>query len=373
MIFFVIILCIQWTSCEIGRYPLGWNPLHAFKSETGLKQLIDVFEQIYPYCKRKSCTDSNLFHNIIYPSLIPLKEFISHAQQPLDPNKFGNTSLPMFPFLSGHSFQYLCDHQVKNRDPSCIGKCRLLKPSAITNRSLVFVETSAEVAYLIKILPKISSYFFLLTHNYNFPNWPFPLLNSPKLLKWFSIHVGIIHKHPKLVVLPLGLPKKVPLVVTSLLTSAAHRTRLDRPYLLHARMRVTATSDNRQRIRLPILNTLVTKFKGISQEEVEKRVPHKEYYLEMANHTFVLSPPGHGADCYRTWESLYLGSIPVTAKALKHSLFDNLPVICVDDLAKLSPDDLVKGKEELNSLKFSWDKLWMPWWITYMITEVISV
>ena len=28
-------------------------------------------------------------------------------------------------------------------------------------------------------------------------------------------------------------------------------------------------------------------------------------------HRFVLSPPGHGLDCHRTWEAILLGAIPI--------------------------------------------------------------
>jgi hypothetical protein len=30
---------------------------------------------------------------------------------------------------------------------------------------------------------------------------------------------------------------------------------------------------------------------------------------------YVLSPPGNGIDCHRTWEALFLGSIPIVKKS----------------------------------------------------------
>jgi hypothetical protein len=38
---------------------------------------------------------------------------------------------------------------------------------------------------------------------------------------------------------------------------------------------------------------------------------HLEFLRRMRRHRFVLSPPGNGADCHRTWEALYLGCTPV--------------------------------------------------------------
>lgn len=36
-----------------------------------------------------------------------------------------------------------------------------------------------------------------------------------------------------------------------------------------------------------------------------------KYFSLVRQSTFVLSPPGNGPDCHRTWEALYLGAIPV--------------------------------------------------------------
>ena len=44
---------------------------------------------------------------------------------------------------------------------------------------------------------------------------------------------------------------------------------------------------------------------------VEKPITPKRYRELVANSKYVISPPGNGIDCHRTWESLFLGSIPI--------------------------------------------------------------
>lgn len=44
---------------------------------------------------------------------------------------------------------------------------------------------------------------------------------------------------------------------------------------------------------------------------IQARVPFREYLHQLRRHIFVMSPPGNGPDCHRTWEALYSGSIPV--------------------------------------------------------------
>lgn len=40
-------------------------------------------------------------------------------------------------------------------------------------------------------------------------------------------------------------------------------------------------------------------------------LPVEQYYEETAEHQFVLSPAGNGLDCFRSYEAMYLGAIPI--------------------------------------------------------------
>ena len=55
----------------------------------------------------------------------------------------------------------------------------------------------------------------------------------------------------------------------------------------------------------------------------------REYRALVSRSKFVLSPPGNGPDCHRTWESIYLGAVPVVKES--HWPFSdlNLPVASV--------------------------------------------
>jgi len=45
----------------------------------------------------------------------------------------------------------------------------------------------------------------------------------------------------------------------------------------------------------------------------------------------VMSPPGNGPDCYRTWEAIYLGAVPIVLRStLAVSLAADLPIWVVD-------------------------------------------
>jgi hypothetical protein len=60
-----------------------------------------------------------------------------------------------------------------------------------------------------------------------------------------------------------------------------------------------------------------------------------DYQQELLRSRYVLSPPGNGYDCHRTWEAIYLGAIPVVKRAYWPFTHMDLPVIVLDDWSEL--------------------------------------
>ena len=48
--------------------------------------------------------------------------------------------------------------------------------------------------------------------------------------------------------------------------------------------------------------------------ETTAMISPKNYRRLLSNSKYVLSPPGNGPDCHRTWEALYLGAIPIVKR-----------------------------------------------------------
>jgi hypothetical protein len=79
------------------------------------------------------------------------------------------------------------------------------------------------------------------------------------------------------------------------------------------------------------------------------RLSISEHLQAICNSKYVLSPPGAGPDCYRTWESLYLGATPVVLKEFWPFLNDGLPVLAVDSFE----DFLVNSENADLSFKYN--------------------
>lgn len=69
----------------------------------------------------------------------------------------------------------------------------------------------------------------------------------------------------------------------------------------------------------------------------------REYRKLVANSKYVLSPPGSGPDCHRTWEAIYLGAIPIVLKSYWGFPEEDLPVLIVNDWDEV-PDKILSSE-----------------------------
>lgn len=101
--------------------------------------------------------------------------------------------------------------------------------------------------------------------------------------------------------------------------------------------------------------------------------PTSEQYAAASRYLFGFSPPGVGADCYRTYELLLLGVIPIIQDT--HGgwagLFDDLPVVILPDLGRkhTSSEVLQLLRNYITSPQFQdadfekgWKKLFLRHW-----------
>jgi len=66
-----------------------------------------------------------------------------------------------------------------------------------------------------------------------------------------------------------------------------------------------------------------------------------EYLNNLKDHKFIISPEGNGVDCHRTWEGLYLKTIPIVDRSLVTDYFSQyFPMVLVDDWKTFNLDQL---------------------------------
>jgi hypothetical protein len=82
----------------------------------------------------------------------------------------------------------------------------------------------------------------------------------------------------------------------------------------------------------------------------------QQIYERNRQYPFWLSPLGVGLDCHRTWEALYLDIIPIVWNNSLNVLYENLPVLIINDYEELNEKLLYEKLNEMSRKKLSKEK-----------------
>lgn len=93
-------------------------------------------------------------------------------------------------------------------------------------------------------------------------------------------------------------------------------------------------------------------------------LPIEEFLDEVASHRYVLCPFGNGLDCYRTYEAMYLQSIPIIEDSIyaRHALNLGLPLVAVQNMASLTREVLERSYEPICNEQYDYAPLTKSYW-----------
>ena len=92
-------------------------------------------------------------------------------------------------------------------------------------------------------------------------------------------------------------------------------------------------------------------------------IKRSESYKNISKYSFVVSPFGHGFDCIRTFEALCLGCIVIMKKSFLDIIYEELPVLLVNEWTDINKELLDKTLFEFSNKTFNYEKLKMKYWI----------
>ena len=159
--------------------------------------------------------------------------------------------------------------------------------------------------------------------------------------EWYSTNVN--YSSDKLISIPLGIGNQYMEIYknqTEIIKkiSASEVVKKDTAY---SAFRINTNTPERLRAFFALSK------KEWSQTPVKKEDPLK--YLQNLNSSkFTICPWGNGIDTHRIWESLYLGSIPVTRYHKVYEQFKNYPIIFIKNWKKISLSELMKLSNNLD-------------------------
>jgi len=257
----------------------------------------------------------------------------------------------------------------------------MLKSNKMYNGMSIYVCSDLLKFFVNQILPFIIHNFVLVTGDSDLcvplealnQNETYKLLNSPFLLKWFAQNTRI-QDNNKIIQLPIGLDyhtisnnpdclwklpgeNHLPRFQENTLVSIKEKSVPFDERRLQIYVNFSTNSDRfgQRKDALSIIpnNLLVVEPTG---------TPRTNYWSQIIKYAFVLSPFGIGMDCHRTWEALCLGSIPIICAPQFTKLFEDLPVLIVNDWSEITEDLLEETLYYFKDKSFNYEKLTLEYW-----------
>ncbi len=264
------------------------------------------------------------------------------------------------PYITGDAFRAYCDHIVDTSKD-------YFDASAVLTGDLIYVYPVLLQFFFSKVHPHIKAPYILITQNAlhtvpidhqrpaHFKSGDFSkYLDDDKLIAWFGKNA--IGNNPKLFTIPIGLLNAAHECGNVKTIERVRNTQYEKKYLLSGRFKINTN----KALRDPVA-------KLFSKKPFCHMIHHhqnfSDYLTTMAQSKFILSPQGYGTDSHRTWEALAVGTIPIVPSTPIDHIYDDLPVIIVNDWNEVTEEFLHKKYEEFKQRTFNLEKMYMPYWI----------
>ena len=277
--------------------------------------------------------------------------------------------------------------------------------SGLRPGSTVHVKTNLMPEFVGLLLPSIRVPIVLVTGDSD----DSPVRNYAGLLKdnriahWFVQNCDIEGRHPKLTRIPIGLDnpvftkleKRLGFAVTMLLgrtpldLSLSRNDMGDQSLLQDIRSTLPANSERplrflctfhqNQKIVAPDLSGLPPRqeaHRDLARNKlchfVPRRLPQTECWAIHGHFAFEACPHGNGLDCFRTWEALALGTIPIVKRSSLDPLYEDngFPVVIVSSWSEITEENLARWQKQLSD-RFGAsldDKLSLAYWTGHIRT-----
>ena len=262
--------------------------------------------------------------------------------------------------IQGERFQELCETQISklehkkfesNMDSIDIDNFDFTN---YNNSRLVYVNSSLLNTSKPKLIQsklydkllKLKNPFTLILHNSDdeFGEKQLKYLDIPNCKEIYTQNMNV--NHPQVEPLPIGMANSCwDWGDSKIMDEVINEGYIDsNPYFIYANF---TKGDGVRYDRRKDCYDILSENGIIMQESTD----YKSYLQELKKHKFCLSPEGNGIDCYRTWEALYMRTIPICKRSVMVEEFAKIfPIYIVDDWKDFDIDDVWNSYDS-----FNWD------------------
>jgi hypothetical protein len=207
------------------------------------------------------------------------------------------------------------------------------------------------VKELFKVIEKVDKKLILITHNSD-QNIDDSFMVPDNVVKWYAQNVNV--RNPKIISIPIGLEND------RWKPELHKKEKMIQKYSEKMRMKnlvyMNHNIDTNRSVRLPAYEAFKDKPWVTTIMRANGDV-FDEYLDNMYNHKYMICPAGNGMDTHRTWECLYMGTIPIEIRNINNSFHEYMPILLVDSWEEITEKMLtdkwpdlfcIRDREKLN-------------------------
>ena len=96
-----------------------------------------------------------------------------------------------------------------------------------------------------------------------------------------------------------------------------------------------------------------------------------DYFINLPNYKFIISPEGNGIDCHRHYEALLAGCIPIIEYNDKiEEKYHGCPILYTTDYSEITEEYLNKKYLEMLDTEYNFEKLYLSYYSENQIKEI---
>lgn len=269
-----------------------------------------------------------------------------------DPAKRGADA----PYISGNTYRSIANW--------CLDETNTpIDTHRVKKGDIIFVKGCLLDCFFAYVHPHLKEPYILLSCDADETNGverQMPFINSNTL-----VVLGCVNcqepRHPKIIPLPLGVPNgsAVGFPKKEEYTDLINK-RINKSIFCSSNFSVSSHSWREHVYQVVQKKPFITVLSNSSPST---------YLYNMAASQFCISPRGAGIDCFRTWEALILGCVPVLEKSPLDSLFYRLPVLLIDDYENITVEQLMAFQKYVIDCRHEFDleKIYAQFWIDFFL------
>ena len=184
-----------------------------------------------------------------------------------------------------------------------------------------------------------------------------PYVIPDNVFRWYSSNVNVVH--PKIAPIPIGLENKM------------WRTKVPKVEMMVEKCKQLKEHKNLLYINHSIGTNVKQRqepYKRFEGENWATVVRGKNgddfasYIDDIYNHKFMICPEGNGIDTHRTWECLYMSTIPILKRHINFRFYTDLPICFVNEWSEVTEAFLNSEYKRITDTIWNMDKLNSIYW-----------